>query len=72
MRFEIEEIRALEAEIARLKREHLLVQIGLVAAAGGRIQVKPSDLHHAPDMTLTRWENLADGSVTFKVERASR
>ena len=72
MRFELEEIRALEAEIARLKRDHLLVQIGLVAAAGGKIEVRPSDLYHAPDMVLNRYERPTDGAVVFNVERTPR
>lgn len=67
-----EQIIALEDAYRRLKREHLMTQIALVSASGGEIRVHPDHLHDARQMTLHRWTEPADGSVTFKVERTAR
>jgi hypothetical protein len=56
----------------RKEREQALIRIALVSAAGGQITVHPRDFHDAPLMTLHSWNNPADGSVTFKVERTPR
>lgn len=64
--------KAQEYQMSRKEREHALIRIALVSAAGGKITVHPRDFHNAPLMTLHSWTNPADGSVTFTVERTPR